>query len=128
MTLFLIVLGIALVLSLVAYKMDQQHYTRTHAGLLIVVTLSALACWVLDAIVLVLLVVRWLGMNDTKPKIKSKILWANGLAIVVAGLAAAEPVLGLLKGVLPEHVYMGLAFGMPIVNAILRKFTSQALA
>lgn len=60
-----------------------------------------------------------------KPWWHSRTLWLNALAL---GLAAAEDRLGLLKGVLPVSVFELIAFGLPVVNVVLRALTRTAIA
>lgn len=60
-----------------------------------------------------------------KPWWKSKTLWINLLALM---LAAAESQLNVLQGALPGGLFTWLAFALPVVNAALRFITSTALA
>ena len=59
-----------------------------------------------------------------KPWYRSRILWANAVA---AGLVALEANTGLLQPLLPVNFYTALAVALPVVNALLRVVTSQAL-
>lgn len=54
----------------------------------------------------------------------SRTLWVNALA---AGLLAAEAGTGLLQPLLPVNLYTAIAVGLPVINAMLRIVTSQAL-
>lgn len=54
----------------------------------------------------------------------SKTLWVNA---VVAALAALEAGTGLLQPFLPANFYAMVAVGLPVVNAVLRIVTTQAL-
>lgn len=56
---------------------------------------------------------------------KSRTLQANAL---VAALVALEAGAGLLQPVLPVNFYTAVAVGLPIINAVLRVVTTQALA
>lgn len=56
---------------------------------------------------------------------QSKTLWVNAIA---AALVALEAGTGLLQPLLPMDLYTSLAVGLPIVNALLRVVTSEALA
>lgn len=60
MTLFLIFV-LAVVLSIAAVLMDKQHYTRTHASLLIVTSLAAVGFWGLFIVVAIVQASMWLG-------------------------------------------------------------------
>lgn len=59
-----------------------------------------------------------------KPWWKSRTLQFNAL---VAALVAAEGGTGFLQPVLPVNFYTAIAVGLPIINAVLRVITSQAL-
>lgn len=59
-----------------------------------------------------------------KPWWKSKTLWINLLALV---LAAAESQLNVLQGALPGGLFTWLAFALPVINAALRFITTTAL-
>jgi hypothetical protein len=61
---------------------------------------------------------------DAKPWWQSRTLIVNAVAL---GLAAAEAHVGLLAGVLPGTVYQWLAFGLPVINAVLRFVTNQGV-
>jgi hypothetical protein len=54
----------------------------------------------------------------------SKTLWVN---IVVAALTALEAGTGLLQPFLPANFYAMVAVGLPVINAVLRIVTTQAL-
>ena len=58
-----------------------------------------------------------------KPWWQSKTLIVNA---AVLGLAAAETQLQVIKPLLGVEIYPALAFGLPVVNAVLR-LTSQAI-
>jgi hypothetical protein len=47
--------------------------------------------------------------------------------VVAAGLVALEAVFGLLQPHLPVNFYTALAVGLPIINAMLRVITSEAI-
>lgn len=55
---------------------------------------------------------------------KSKTLWVN---IIVAVLASLEATTGLLQPYLPQHWYVVVAVGLPIINVVLRIVTTQGL-
>lgn len=55
---------------------------------------------------------------------KSKTLWIN---IIVAVLASLEATTGLLQPFLPEHWYVVVAVGLPVINVVLRIVTTQGL-
>lgn len=55
---------------------------------------------------------------------RSRTLQANAL---VAALVALEAGTGLLQPVLPVNFYTAVAVGLPIINAVLRVVTTQAL-
>lgn len=55
---------------------------------------------------------------------KSKTLWVN---LVAAALMALEAGTGLLKPYMADTFWVAMAVGLPIVNAILRIVTTQAL-
>jgi hypothetical protein len=59
-----------------------------------------------------------------KPWYKSKTLWFNALALM---LAAAETQLHVLQGALPGGLFTWLAFALPVANAALRFITSTAV-
>jgi len=59
-----------------------------------------------------------------KPWWQSKTLWVNA---VVAALAALETGTGLLQPFVPANFYVMVAVGLPVVNALLRVVTNQAL-
>lgn len=60
-----------------------------------------------------------------KPWWRSRTLQANAL---VAALVALEAGTGLLQPVLPVNFYTVVAVGLPVINAVLRVVTSQALS
>lgn len=64
---------------------------------------------------------------STKPWYQSRTLWVNLFFLAAAALVETQPVLALLQGVLPERVYMWLAFALPIVNGVLRVVTTRGL-
>lgn len=55
---------------------------------------------------------------------KSKTMWVN---IIVAVLASLEATTGLLQPYLPEHWYVVVAVGLPVINVVLRIVTTQGL-
>lgn len=55
---------------------------------------------------------------------QSKTLWVNAIAAMLVALEAGT---GLLQPLLPMDLYTSLAVGLPIVNALLRVVTSEAL-
>lgn len=63
--------------------------------------------------------------TDSKPWWQSKTLRINAAA---AALVALEAGTGMLQPHLPVNFYTALAVGLPIVNAILRVITTQALS
>lgn len=56
---------------------------------------------------------------------QSKTLIVNAL---VAALVALESVSGLLQPYLPVDFYAAVAVGLPVINALLRVVTTEALA
>ena len=62
---------------------------------------------------------------NRKPWWKSRMLQVNALA---AGLVALEAGTGLLQSVLPVNFYTAVAVVLPVINAVLRVVTSQALS
>jgi hypothetical protein len=56
---------------------------------------------------------------------QSKTLWVNAIAAMLVALEAGT---GLLQPLLPMDFYTSLAVGLPIVNALLRVVTTEALA
>lgn len=61
----------------------------------------------------------------TKPWWQSKTLIVNAIA---AGLVTLQASTGLLQPHLPVNLYTAIAVALPIINAMLRVVTSQALA
>lgn len=61
---------------------------------------------------------------NRKPWWKSRMLQVNALA---AGLVALEAGTGLLQPVLPVNFYTAVAVALPVINAVLRVVTTQAL-
>lgn len=59
-----------------------------------------------------------------KPWWRSRTLQIN---TVVSALVALEAGTGLLQPVLPVNFYTLVAVGLPVVNAVLRVVTTQAL-
>lgn len=59
-----------------------------------------------------------------KPWWKSKTLWVN---ITIAVLTTLEATTGLLQPYLPEHWYVAVAVGLPIINVVLRVITTEGL-
>lgn len=62
---------------------------------------------------------------ESKPWWRSKTIIVNAL---VAALAVLEVKTGLLQPLLPVNFYTALAVGLPMINAVLRIVTTQALA
>ncbi len=56
---------------------------------------------------------------------KSRTLWVNALVLLLTG---AETQLNILQPLLPVNVYALVAFGLPVMNGVLRMVTAQALA
>lgn len=67
-----------------------------------------------------LAVALWLA----KPWWQSKILWVNAIA---AALMALEGVTGAIQPYVPVNVYVVFAVALPVINALLRVITTQAL-
>jgi hypothetical protein len=61
---------------------------------------------------------------NRKPWWRSRTLQIN---TVVSALVALEAGTGLLQPVLPVNFYTLVAVGLPVVNAVLRVVTTQAL-
>lgn len=59
-----------------------------------------------------------------KPWWKSKIMWVNAGA---AGLVALEVATAAMQPYLPVNFYLAMAVALPVVNAVLRVITTQAL-
>lgn len=55
---------------------------------------------------------------------KSKTILANA---AVAALVALEAGTGMLQPLLPVNLYTAVAVGLPILNAVLRVVTTQAV-
>ncbi len=55
---------------------------------------------------------------------KSRTLWFNAMA---AALLALETVTGAIQPYVPVNVYVVMAVALPVINAILRVVTTQAL-
>ncbi len=55
---------------------------------------------------------------------KSRTLWVNAIA---AALVALEASTGVLQPRLPVNLYAALAVALPVINAVLRVLTTQAL-
>lgn len=62
---------------------------------------------------------------DCKCWWKSRTLWVNAIA---AALVALEATTGVLQPRLPVNLYMLMAVALPIINAVLRVITTQALS
>lgn len=60
----------------------------------------------------------------SKPWWRSRTLWVNALVLLAA---AAETQLQLLQPLLPVNIFALVAFGLPLVNVLLRTVTQQAL-
>lgn len=56
---------------------------------------------------------------------KSRTLWLNAVA---AGLVALEASTGVLQPLLPVPFYTTLAVALPVLNAMLRVLTTQAVS
>lgn len=63
-------------------------------------------------------------MNETKVWWRSKTILIN---LVAAALVALEAGTGLLRPLFPVDFYTAVAVGLPIINAMLRVITTQAL-
>jgi len=63
-------------------------------------------------------------MAECKHWSRSKTLWVNAIA---AGLVALEAGTGLLQPHLPVSLYTAVAVGLPVINAVLRVMTHQAV-
>jgi hypothetical protein len=61
---------------------------------------------------------------DSKPWWQSKTLVINAIA---AALIALEAGTGMLQPLLPVNVYTAIAVALPVINAVLRVITTQAL-
>ena len=55
---------------------------------------------------------------------KSKTLWVNA---IVAALVATEAVTGVMQPYVAEKFYAAVAVFLPIINAVMRVVTSEAL-
>jgi len=55
---------------------------------------------------------------------QSKTIWLN---IIVGGLASLEATTGMLEPFLPQHWYVAVAVGLPILNVALRTITTQGV-
>ena len=64
------------------------------------------------------------SVREVKPRIKSKTLWFNGLALT---LGVLESKMGVLAPLLGAQVGPVLMIAVPLVNMALREFTSQAI-
>lgn len=63
-------------------------------------------------------------MADCKHWSRSRTLWVNAIA---AALVALEAGTGMLQPHLPVSLYTAVAVGLPVVNAVLRVMTHQAV-
>ncbi len=63
-------------------------------------------------------------MADCKHWSRSRTLWVNAIA---AALVALEAGTGLLQPHLPVSLYTAVAVGLPVINAVLRVMTHQAV-
>ncbi|MBK3748252.1 MULTISPECIES: hypothetical protein [Pseudomonadaceae] len=63
-------------------------------------------------------------MAECKHWSRSRTLWVNAIA---AGLVALEAGTGLLQPHLPVSLYTAVAVGLPVINAVLRVMTHQAV-
>lgn len=59
-----------------------------------------------------------------KPWHHSRMLWLN---VIAAGLVALEATTGLLQPHLPVNFYLVMSIGLPVLNAMLRVITTQAI-
>lgn len=71
------------------------------------------------------LIVPGIVKASAKPWWKSRLLWLN---VIVLAFTTAEAQLGVLQPLLPVNVYGAIAFGLPILNVVLRFATSQPLS
>jgi hypothetical protein len=62
--------------------------------------------------------------EKVKPWYLSKTLWVNALCAALIALEAAS---GLLQPHLPANFYLIMAVALPIINAVLRVVTTQAV-
>lgn len=63
-------------------------------------------------------------MRTRKPWWRSRTLQVNAL---VAALVALEAGTGLMQPVLPVNFYTAIAVALPVINAVLRVVTHEAL-
>lgn len=63
-------------------------------------------------------------MAECKHWSRSRTLWVNAIA---AALVALEAGTGLLQPHLPVSLYTAVALGLPVINAVLRVMTRQAV-
>lgn len=63
-------------------------------------------------------------MADCKHWSRSRTLWINAIA---AALVALEAGTGMLQPHLPVSLYTAVAVGLPVINAVLRVMTHQAV-
>ena len=63
-------------------------------------------------------------MAECKHWSRRRTLWVNAIA---AGLVALEAGTGLLQPHLPVSLYTAVAVGLPVINAVLRVMTHQAV-
>ena len=63
--------------------------------------------------------------RPVKHWLRSRTLIVNAIAL---GLIVAESHLQLLQGVIPVNVYALAAFGLPVVNAVLRMVTNTGVS
>ncbi len=63
-------------------------------------------------------------MRTRKPWWRSRTLQVNAL---VAALVALEAGTGLMQDVLPVNFYTAIAVALPVINAVLRVVTHEAL-
>lgn len=54
----------------------------------------------------------------------SRVIWVNAVA---AALLALEASTGVLQPLLPVNMYAAFAVGLPVINAVLRVMTAQAI-
>lgn len=66
-----------------------------------------------------------LSAKAAKPWYRSETVWGNAIAFL---LIAIEANLHFLDGVLPGNVYQWAAFGVPLLNALMKLRDSHLLA
>lgn len=125
-SLAVLVVDAALFGVLFLWDMDPSHITAIAVGgLLLSITATFLhrlgftpASWWTK-------LVAPAGAPATKPWWMSKTMLINS---AIAGLLLAEANITSLQGVLPASKYQLVAFGLPIINMLLRAYTSKGLS